>query len=285
MIQRSPEWFAARVSRVTGSNVGAILGCDPYRGPKDVMRAMVRAYHGSESEFKGNIATEWGVANESNAQFEYTVETGNEVEECGFFTYQDWLGASPDGLVLGGVLEIKCPFGKRHQNPVVFKTIEEQPHYYAQMQIEMLCTGTDSCDFFQWTPHAVKLETVQLSNYWLEINLPKLKAFHELYLLEVNNKDHLEDVRKVIDGPDAMMLLCEYNELLDAIARTEARRKEVLEELIELSGEKSSIICGRKLTKVERKGSVKYAEIVKTELPHLDLELHRGKPSTSWKLT
>lgn len=286
MKQRSPEWFAARVGRVTGSNVGAILGCDPYRGPENILRAMVRSHHGVESEFKGNVATDWGTANEDTAQFEYTMETGNEVMECSFFTYEGWLGASPDGLISSKrVLEIKCPFGKRNDNPVVFKTIEEQPHYYAQMQIEMICTGTDSCDFFQWTPHGAKLETIHLSNYWLEINLPKLKAFHELYLSELDNKDHLEPIRKVIDTPDALLLLSEYNDLSEAINQASERKKEVLEQLRKMSGERNALVCGRKLTRVERKGPVKYAEIVKTELPHLDLELHRGEPSISWKLT
>jgi len=286
MEQRSPEWFAARVGRVTGSNVGAILGVDPYRDANDVMRAMVRSYHKAESEFKGNIATEWGVANEDTAQFDYTMFTGNEVIECSFFTYEDWLGASPDGLIsLDTVLEIKCPFGKRKDMPPKFKTLKEQPHYYAQMQIEMLCTGRSTCHFWQWTPNGEKFIGVSRDQEWLDENLPVLKKFYERYLTERDNPDHLEPERKVIDNLNANILVHEYEDLCEAYDRVGARKKEVLAELIKLAGDKSALICGRKLTKVERKGSVKYAEIVKTELPHLDVELHRGKPSTSWRFT
>ena len=63
---------------------------------------MVREYHGYESEFIGNIATEHGNLHEPLAQMDYQVKTGNFVEECGFIVHPvyDWLGASPDGLVL-----------------------------------------------------------------------------------------------------------------------------------------------------------------------------------------
>jgi len=286
MDQRSPEWFAARVGRVTGSNVGAILGIDPYRDANDVMRAMVRSYHKAESEFKGNVATEWGVANEDNAQFDYTIFTGNEVIECSFYTHDDWLGASPDGLVgLDKVLEIKCPFGKRNDAPPVFKTLEEQPHYYAQMQIEMYCTDRFKCDFWQWTPNGEQLIELERNEEWLAVNLPELKKFYQRYLTERDNPDHLEPERRTIDNVGANVLVHEYEDLCEMADKLKARKQEVFDQLVKLAGDKSALICGRKLTKVERKGSVKYAEIVKTELPHLDLDLHRGKPSTSWRFT
>ena len=52
--QRSKEWFAKRIGRVTGSNVGAILGLNPYKTADDVLREMVRAYHGAVSPRQGS---------------------------------------------------------------------------------------------------------------------------------------------------------------------------------------------------------------------------------------
>jgi len=46
-----------------------------------------------------------------------------------------------------------------------------------------------------------------------------------------------------------------------------------------------ALVCGRKLTKVEKAGSVPYAKIVKNKLPDLDLDEWRGKPSEYWRLT
>ena len=60
MQQKSKEWFEARKHRITGSVAGAVLGLNPYMKPADVMRNMVRDFHGYEREFKTNAAVEWG---------------------------------------------------------------------------------------------------------------------------------------------------------------------------------------------------------------------------------
>ena len=68
--QGTKAWLQQRVGRVTGSNVGAVLGVNPYKTPDDVIRQMVRDYHGADPEFKGNAATCWGSFNEEGAQAE-----------------------------------------------------------------------------------------------------------------------------------------------------------------------------------------------------------------------
>lgn len=286
--QKSAEWFKQRKGRVTGSNVGAALNLNPYKTPDDLIRQMVREYHGAEPEFVSNVATEWGSFNEEGAQAEYTMETGNAVEECGFFVHpeHEWLGASPDGKVNGyGVLEIKCPFGQRVKNPPTFKSAKEQEHYFAQMQIEMACTGAQYCDFYQWAPHGSKLEYVQRDDEWLAWVIPEIKAFHDRYLSELDNPDHLAPKRVEIETLKAEKLVQEHEELTDAIDRASERKKEVMAELVKLSGERNAIVCGHKLTKVERKGSVAYAKVVAKHCPDVDLEKWRGKRSTSWRLT
>lgn len=284
--QRSKEWFAKRVGRVTGSNVGAILGLNPHKTADDVLREMVRAYHGAEPEFQGNVATEHGTFHEAGAQSEYEMETGNKVEECGFFPYKDWLGASPDGLLQpDGLIEIKCPFGKRKDEKPDFKTAEDQPHYYAQMQIEMLCAERNWCHFYQWAPKGSIVEELYIDAHWIHENLPRLQEFHELYLAEITNPEHLEPKRKTIDTLKAEKLVTEYDELAEAIDRASARKKDILDELIQMAGEKNADICGKKLTQVERKGSVSYAKALKALAPDADLTKWTGKPTSSWKLS
>ena len=78
--QQSPEWFAARVGRITASMTGAILGRAPYMTRADAMRAMVRAREGAETEFQGNIATEHGNRNEAGAVFEFEMEAALETQ-------------------------------------------------------------------------------------------------------------------------------------------------------------------------------------------------------------
>ena len=286
--QRSPEWFAARMNKLTGSNVGAALGLNPWKTPEDLIRQMVREHHGAESEFSGNIATESGTLHEPLALMDYLGKTGNLVEECGFFVHpdHDWLGASPDGIIGDdGLVEVKCPFGLRNKKgeDLVFKTAEEQPHYFAQMQIEMACTGRQWCDFYQWSNHGDSLERVEYQPKWFTDNLPELLAFYHRYINERDNPEHLEDKEKEINTFNTKKLIEEWDSMSATIDDATARKKEILAELVQISKERNALFHGRKLTKVERKGNVQYAKI--PELKGLDLEPYRGNPVEFWKLS
>lgn len=286
--QRTPEWHAARRGRLTGSNVGAALGLNPWKTPDDLIRSMVRDYHGAPSEFQGNVATEYGTMHEPLALMDFFGKIGLHVQECGFFVHpeHDWLGASPDGLINDDALiEVKCPYGLRNKKgeELVFKTAAEQLHYLAQMHVEMACTGRVMNLFYQWAPNGDQIEEVPFCQDWWDENLPKLKAFHERFLSELDNPEHLEDKSVEINTLAADKLLSEYDQLSEAIGNAEARKKEVLAELVKLSKERNAVIHGRKLTKVERKGNVQYAKI--PELKGIDLEPYRGASSSFWKLS
>jgi len=288
MEQRSQEWFEARRHKLTGSNIGAALGVNPWKTPDDLIRSMVREYHGAPSEFSGNVATEYGHLHEPLAQMEYQSETGNFVEECGFFVHpeHDWLGASPDGLVGDdGLIEIKCPFGLRNKTgaDLVFKTAEDQPHYYAQMQIEMACTGRSWCDFFQWTKRGTQIERIYFDPDWFNDALPTLRAFYDRYLSEMDNPTHLEEKEVEINTLGVKSLIDEYDEVCAAIDDATARKKEIMAELVKAAKERNAVMFGRKLTKVERKGSVQYAKI--PELKGIDLEPYRAKSSDYWRFS
>jgi len=286
--QRTQAWFNKRKGRVTGSNVGAILGMNQYKTANDVMREMVRTWHSAEREFQGNSATEWGTFNEAGAIAEYQMETGNEVTETGFHIHpeHEWLGASPDGLVSdSGLIEIKAPYGQRNKNPPAFKTLEEQEHYAAQVHIQLYCTGRKWCDFYQWAPNGTTSERVNIDHAFLEWAIPKLKEFYDLFLTEIDNKDHLEPKRKFINSAMAEKLTGEYDELTEAVDRATQRKKEILDSLILLAGEKNADICGKKLTLVDRVGSVSYAKLVKDKMPDVDLEPYRGKGSQHWRFS
>lgn len=282
--QRTPEWHEARKNRVTGSIAGAILGLAPYMTREQALRSMVRAYHGAPSEFTGNIATEYGTNNEQAAIECYEFKTGNKVEKAPFVPYEDWLGASPDGFIGDeGLIEVKCPYGRRNDD--AFKPLSDQPHYYAQIQIELLATGRKWCDFYQWSPHGDALERVYPDQDWLDENLPKLRQFYALYLSEIDNPEHLEPMRVEINTKEARLIVDEISQLSEAIDNATARKKELMESLVEKAGGNNALVWGHKLTKVEKEGPIKYAEIVKKHLPDLDLNQYRGKASVSWRLT
>lgn len=296
MEQRTQEWFEQRKSRITGSRVGAILGLSPWQKPADVMRAMVREYHGAETEFTGNPATDHGNNNEQRAMLAFMRESGLEVEQCGFFAYGELMGASPDGLTSdGGVLELKVPFGLRNEQAAQFKPLADQPHYACQVQMEILAAGRTHAYFAQYVapkgdplshdyvPEQISIERVEADPEWIDRNLPAISAFYALYVEELNNPEHLEPLRVVIETPEAGMLLVELDDIRKRNKADEAREKELLAELVKMAGEKDAMINGRPLTRVDRVGNVQYAKI--PELAGVDLEKYRGKGSTFWRFT
>lgn len=287
MQQRSKEWHQARVGRITASNVGAILGHAPYQTREGVMRAMIRATMGAESEFSGNIATEHGVNNEDGALIDFQLETGFDVQKVGFVTKEDWAGCSPDGLIGDSAgLEIKCPFSLRAIGDPVFKPLSDQPHYYDQVQFSMWVTDRPTWHFFQWSPYGTSLEEVWIDYAWRDENMPVLRQFYTEYLDALKSPDeYLEALRAEVDTPDMAKKLREYDELSEAIDNATERRKELLGEIVERVGNVNALVCGRKLTLVKKEGAISYATAIKKLLPDADLEPYRGKPSQHWKLS
>ena len=275
-----------RKGRLTASRAGAALDVNPWQKPDDLIRAMVREYHGAAPEFRGNPATFYGQQHEPLAVLDYMSETGTNVDAADFHVHpeHDWLGASPDGFVGDdGMIEVKCPFSLR--NGGAFKSLSEQPHYYAQVQVQLAVTGRKWCDFYQWSPHGTKTERVEFNPDWWSENMPKLAAFYERYLGELDNPAHLVERTKTINGKRYEKMLARYDELKRIQDNARAEQKEILDALVEAAGGTSAEICGRKLTRVERKGSVSYAKIVAEKLPDLDLTPWTGEPSVSWRLT
>lgn len=290
--QRTHEWFAQRKGKITGSVAGAALGLNPYMTASQLIRRMVREYHGLESEFTGNIATEYGQLNEPMALLDFVNKYGYAVHEVGFYVHPDyaWLGASPDGIFENNMgeeclLEIKCPFGLRNDLTPQFKTIEQQPHYYAQVQLEMACTGVNQLYFYQWNQYADSLEIVTFNKAWFDEAVVKLFAFYELYLHELKNPIHLDDLVQTIDTDESLKLLQQYDNVCEVLDNATKAKAELLQQIVELSKSQNSVIHGRKLTQVKRDGAISYAKAIKDLLPDADLTKYKGQPTTYWKLS
>lgn len=285
--QRTQAWLDQRKGRVTGSVAGAILGLDPNTSREAALRRLVRDWHGAEPEFNGNIATRHGQAHEDGAIIDFIMETGLDVTPVGFLPYEDWLGASPDGLTSdGGILETKVPFSLRKSEDPNFKTLAEQPHYYAQVQVEIICAKASHAWFWQWSAHGTNLERVEIDHAWRDENLPRLKQFHAELMDAIRAPDeHLAPRRVVIDTLAASRLLREWDEMAEAEDRARDRKAAILEELVLMAGNSDAEVCGRKLTRVNRAGSISYAKALAELAPGADLEKWRGQPSSSWRLT
>lgn len=157
MEQRTDDWFAARLGKVTGSRVADVIaktktGYSTSRANYLAQLAIERMT-GQQAESYSNAAMEWGTTQEPFARNAYETLTGNLVEEVGFVIHPeiDMSGASPDGLVGGnGLIEIKCPNSATH---IEYIRSEKAPaKYLPQMAFQMACTGREWCDFMSYDP-------------------------------------------------------------------------------------------------------------------------------------
>ncbi len=287
MQQRTQEWYEARWGRITASNVGAILGVDPYRTREDIMRMMIREAKGAPSEFITNPAIEYGTYNERNALWDLKLKIEEDCfKPCGFFPYEEWLGASPDGLLYGEkILEIKCPYSQKDENPPRFKSLDAQPHYYAQVQIQMLCTRKLSAIFYQRSMYGDDITDVTRDEEWLVKNIPILREFYDEYIEHLNGdcSQYLND--KVVKNdtaiPEVDAYLAAKAEYDEATERLEKAKQALIDAA---DGAKKTDFGKLTVTKVKKEGAIGYAKMVKDLLPDADTEPYKGKASEYWMI-
>jgi putative phage-type endonuclease len=155
--QRSSEWFAARLGKLTASRIADATARikSGWGASRDNLMATLicERLTGKQAEGFTNAAMQWGIDHEAEARSAYEFELGVTVQEVGFVDHPsiDMSGASPDGFVGDdGLLELKCPETKGHIEVLLSKKIPEK--YCKQMQWQMSCTGRKWCDFATYDP-------------------------------------------------------------------------------------------------------------------------------------
>ena len=157
MEQRTAEWFAARLGKVTASRVADVMARTKsgYSASRTHYMAelVCERLTGIPSEHFESAAMKWGTDTEPLARRAYEARTGELVEEVGFIEHQriKGFGASPDGLVgTDGGLEIKCPNTATHIEYLTGGSIDRA--YIIQMHVGMMCTGRAWWDFLSFDP-------------------------------------------------------------------------------------------------------------------------------------
>lgn len=157
MDQRTPEWFAARLGKVTASRVADVMAKTakgPGAGRANYMAELLcERLTGQQAERFSNAAMDWGTVTEPQARAAYEFITDLAVVETGLVDHPTipMFGASPDGLVGDdGLIEIKCPNTATHIETLLSETVPGK--YMTQMQVQMICTGRAWCDFVSFDP-------------------------------------------------------------------------------------------------------------------------------------
>jgi putative phage-type endonuclease len=157
MEQRTEEWFASRLGKVTASRVADVIAKTKsgYSASRDNYMAQLicERLTGQQGESFTNSAMTWGTETEPLARSAFEAYADVMVEEVGFVPHPsiEMSGASPDGLVgLFGMLEIKCPNTATHIDTLLTQTVPGK--YITQMQWQMRCCERQWCEFLSFDP-------------------------------------------------------------------------------------------------------------------------------------
>ena len=189
--QRTEQWLLDRLGHVTASKADCVLaGKETAKRQGYIIQLVTERLTGQVQDSFTNSAMAWGTEQEpvARAVYQSTLAGDLFVEETGFVKHPtiEWLGASPDGLVGDGLVEIKCPNSTTHVEYLMDGKVPAK--YKPQMLVQMLCTQRKWCDFVSFDPRLP--EDLQLFVVRFE---PKQE---ELDKIESAIKDFLTEVDK-----------------------------------------------------------------------------------------
>lgn len=188
--QGSEVWFELRMGRFTASTFKDLFSAKTTAGYQKAIYSVVfeRLTGESPENFQSDYMKR-GNELEPLAREAYELEKFVDVEDGGFWTLGDWIGASPDGLVGDdGLLEIKCPAFNTMIGYLLKGTLPTT--YKWQVQGQLYVTDRKWCDFMAYHP---KLKTMILRIERDEKMIKDLEATLEKSIAEA--KDVIEKLK------------------------------------------------------------------------------------------
>ena len=151
ILQGTPEWLQARLGCVTASRANDVCAAETTAAYQNYLWQLVAERETQKAEDSYiNADMQRGTEMEPVARAAYEAHTGTFVTQTGFWLHPTipFFGASPDGLVEDGLIEIKCPRTSTHLR---YKSEGKVPtQYKRQMMCQLLCTGRKWVDFISF---------------------------------------------------------------------------------------------------------------------------------------
>jgi hypothetical protein len=156
--QRSPEWFAARCGRLTGScaaDMLATIKSGEAAARRDLRMRLVCERLTGQAQEDGyvNAVMQRGIDLEPAALAAYEAVTGQFAETTGFLSHTSLMtGCSLDGHLgdFEGVVSLKCPKSATHLG--YLRSGSMPTSYVPQMLHELWITGAEFYDFLSYDP-------------------------------------------------------------------------------------------------------------------------------------
>lgn len=204
IVQGTPEWFAARVGKVTASRVADVVAktkTGPAAARGNYMAELIaERLTGVQADRYTNSAMQWGHLKEPEARAHYEFMRDVDVAAVGFVPHPTiaMTGASPDGLVGDeGLLEIKCPITANHLETLTGRAVPGK--YLTQMHWQMACTGRKWCDFVSYDPRLPEdLRYFSTRVMRDDVKIAELEAEVDAFLRELDRR--VADLRDFASG-------------------------------------------------------------------------------------
>lgn len=178
--QGTGAWFNARLGCLTASRMAEAIAMKKQtaadikagRAPEPMKCRQDLMFELLAERMTGNIvphfvsdAMQCGTDHEPAAKMAYEGVTGNLVIDAPFVPHPtiEFCGASPDGYVDDGLIEIKCPTTARHLLYMRNKTMPDD--YRPQILLQMACTRRRWCDFVSFDPRLPKAQQLFIVQY------------------------------------------------------------------------------------------------------------------------
>jgi predicted phage-related endonuclease len=154
--QRSPEWFAARAGRLTGSCAGDMLATiksGEAAARRDLRTRLVVERLTGQPQEDGytNAVMQRGIDMEPIAFAAYEAHSANVVRRTGFLKHNALMvGCSLDGDVedFTGIVELKCPKSATHLGYLKAGTVPS--NHMPQILHNLWVSGAQWCDFVSY---------------------------------------------------------------------------------------------------------------------------------------
>lgn len=191
--QGTSDWVKARLGIITASNFSKVLAKGQGKTRDSyIMKIISERITGEAQESYSNASMEWGVYMESEAKSAYEITEAAIIKECGFFKLNDWIGASPDGLIGDdGLIEIKCPNTSTHLKTVIDGEIPGR--HLAQIQGQLYVTNRKWCDFVSYDPRVKSKESYFCKRMPVDMDYIQ-------YTLVPALKELIEDAEKIMSS-------------------------------------------------------------------------------------
>lgn len=151
-VQGDPEWFAARLGKLTASEFDRVItpgGKASTQAEALMHKLLAELMTGKPAAFTESDWMKRGKEMEAEAREFLSFHLDTEIRQVGFIDCDSY-GCSPDGLYDEGGCELKCPSPGVHVSYLLAGKIPSD--YIPQVQGAMFVTGAPWWDFISYHP-------------------------------------------------------------------------------------------------------------------------------------